>query len=48
LSDLISYDILNQFIDGFVDQMIASHQKLEINEPTSESYPEVDRCKTRE
>ena len=40
-----SYDIVNQFIDSFVDQMILTHQKLQINEPSSESYPDVDLCK---
>jgi hypothetical protein len=33
---------MNQFIDSFVDEMILTHNKLKINEPPSESYPEVD------
>jgi hypothetical protein len=33
---------MNQFIDSFVDQMIAVHNKLQIVEPPSESYPDVD------
>ena len=40
-----SYDIMNQFIDSFVDQMVLTHHKLQINEPSSESYPDVDLCK---
>jgi len=33
---------MNQFIDSFVDQMILIHNKLQINEPSTESYPDVD------
>ena len=33
---------MNQFIDLFVDQMIIVHQKLQIDEPSSESYPDID------
>jgi hypothetical protein len=39
---LVSYDIMNQFIDSFVDEMILTHNKLQISEPPSESYPDVD------
>ena len=39
-----SYDIVNQFIDTFVDEMIIVHQTLQIPEPTSESYPDIDLC----
>lgn len=35
---------MNQFIDLFVDEMVNVHQKLQIAEPPSESYPEVDLC----
>jgi hypothetical protein len=35
---------MNQFIDSFVDQMIVIHNKLQIPEPSHESYPEVDLC----
>lgn len=40
----LSYDIFNQFLDGFVDEMIIIHNTLQIPEPTSESYPDVDLC----
>ncbi|CAF1189127.1 unnamed protein product [Rotaria sordida] len=39
---LVCYDIMNQFVDSFVDQMIIVHQKLQIDEPSSESYPDID------
>ncbi|CAF3553959.1 unnamed protein product [Rotaria sp. Silwood1] len=39
---LVCYDIVNQFIDSFVDTMIIVHQKLQIDEPSSESYPDID------
>jgi hypothetical protein len=35
---------MNQFIDSFVDEMTLVHNNLQINEPSSESYPEVDLC----
>jgi hypothetical protein len=41
-SRFFSYDIVNQFIDSFVDEMAAVHNKLQIPEPPNESYPEVD------
>ncbi|CAF0785905.1 unnamed protein product [Rotaria sordida] len=36
------YDIMNQFIDSFVDQMNIIYQKLQIDEPSNESYPDID------
>ncbi|CAF4192012.1 unnamed protein product, partial [Rotaria sordida] len=39
---LVCYDIMNQFVDSFVDQMVIVHQKLQIDEPSSESYPDID------
>lgn len=33
---------MNQFLDSFVDEMVAIHNKLQINEPSNESYPDVD------
>ncbi|CAF4672276.1 unnamed protein product [Rotaria socialis] len=39
---IVCYDIMNQFIDTFVDEMINVHQKLQIPEPASESYPDID------
>jgi hypothetical protein len=41
---LHSYDIMNQFIDSFVDGMIMIHNKFQVAEPTSESYPDFDLC----
>ncbi|CAF0839298.1 unnamed protein product [Adineta steineri] len=39
---LVCYDIMNQFIDSFVDEMILIHNKCQIAEPTVESYPDFD------
>ncbi|CAF1150418.1 unnamed protein product, partial [Rotaria sordida] len=33
---------MNQFIDSFVDQMNIIYQKLQIDEPSNESYPDID------
>ncbi|CAF3908587.1 unnamed protein product [Rotaria magnacalcarata] len=39
---IVCYDIMNQFVDAFVDTMVNVHQKLRIPEPASESYPDID------
>lgn len=33
---------MNQFIDSFVDEMSSTYNRLQINEPSADSYPEVD------
>lgn len=33
---------MNQFIDSFVDEMSGIYNKLQIPEPSNESYPDVD------
>ncbi|CAF1052169.1 unnamed protein product [Adineta ricciae] len=39
---LVCYDIMNQFIDSFVDEMIIIHNKVQTTEQVVDIYPDFD------